>query len=159
MQHVVDIWLRVDRLRGQPVLRADARAGLLRGLEQPLRGRQRVKLRAVRAARRLLVEIWQGRGLHSHDGRAGLLLCGLYGEAPELLDELAFEFRAGGWSVKKLIRRIVTSATYRQSSRIRPELLSRDPDNILLARQARSRVPAELIRDVTLAASGLLNPA
>ncbi len=111
-------------------------------------------------ARVFVNRVWQelfGRGLVVTSSDLGTQ--GQRPSHPELLDELAFEFRAGGWSVKKLIRRIVTSATYRQSSRIRPELLSRDPDNILLARQARSRVPAELIRDVTLAASGLLNLA
>lgn len=111
-------------------------------------------------ARVFVNRIWQelfGHGLVVTSSDLGTQ--GQLPSHPELLDELAFDFRAGGWSVKKLIRRIVTSATYRQSSRIRPELLSRDPDNILLARQARLRLPAELVRDVTLAASGLLNPA
>ncbi len=57
-----------------------------------------------------------------------------------------------------LHRLIVSSATYRQSSRVSPELLLRDPNNLLLARQARIRLPAELIRDSALFASGLLNP-
>jgi hypothetical protein len=64
-----------------------------------------------------------------------------------------------GWSLKHLQRLIVTSATYRQSSQSRPELESRDPDNALLARQARLRLPAELIRDSALEVSGLLYPA
>jgi hypothetical protein len=75
---------------------------------------------------------------------------------PELLDWLATRFVDGAWSMKALNRMIVTSATYRQSSRIRPDLLTRDPGNALLARQSRVRLPAELIRDSALAVSGLL---
>jgi hypothetical protein len=77
---------------------------------------------------------------------------------PELLDWLATEFMASGWDVKKMHKLMVESATYRQSSKASPELDSRDPGNKLLARQVRLRLPAELVRDVTLAASGLLNP-
>ncbi|MBI1940526.1 MAG: DUF1553 domain-containing protein [Acidobacteria bacterium] len=77
---------------------------------------------------------------------------------PELLDWLATEFMRQGWSMKALIRLIVTSATYRQSSRVTPELLERDAYNKLLARGPRFRVPAETVRDLTLAASGLLSP-
>src|SRR5262249_54892610 len=62
------------------------------------------------------------------------------------------------WQLKHIHRLIVTSATYRQSSAMRPELLPRDPYNRLLARGARFRVDAELVRDIALAASGLLNP-
>jgi mono/diheme cytochrome c family protein len=76
---------------------------------------------------------------------------------PELLDWLAAHFMKQGWSLKGLHRLIVTSATYRQSSRVRPELETMDPRNRLLARQARLRLDAEVIRDVALAASGLLN--
>jgi hypothetical protein len=100
---------------------------------------------------------------------------------PELLDWLAVEFvdptangrrqPAGGrdqpadagrspapWSLKALHKLIVTSATYRQSSKVTPELLERDPQNKLLARGPRFRVDAEVVRDIALAASGLLNP-
>jgi hypothetical protein len=91
---------------------------------------------------------------------------------PELLDWLACEFmepskpthgRAwalGGpsWSLKRLHRLIVTSSTYRQSSRVTPDLLAKDPANRLLARGTRLRVDGEVVRDVALAASGLLNP-
>ncbi len=77
---------------------------------------------------------------------------------PELLDWLAVEFMDRGWSLKALHRTIVTSATYRQSSRVRPELAERDPYNRLLARGSRLRVEAEIVRDIGLAASGLLNP-
>ena len=77
---------------------------------------------------------------------------------PELLDWLAVEFRESGWNVKHLQRLIVTSAVYRQSSTVRPELETKDPANTLLARQSRLRLPAEQIRDAALAASGLLAP-
>ncbi len=77
---------------------------------------------------------------------------------PELLDWLAVEFRESGWDVKRLQRLIVTSATYRQSSKLSPQMRLRDPDNRLLARGARFRLPSLLLRDVALASSGLLNP-
>jgi hypothetical protein len=76
---------------------------------------------------------------------------------PELLDWLAVEFMDHGWSLKTLHRTIVTSATYRQSSTVTPELQTRDPYNRLLARAPRLRVEAEVVRDIALAASGLLN--
>ena len=75
---------------------------------------------------------------------------------PELLDWLAVEFRESGWDVRHTLKTMVTSATYRQSSRVTPELLQRDPENRLLARGARLRLPAEMIRDQALAVSGLL---
>ena len=75
---------------------------------------------------------------------------------PELLDWLARSFIDSGWNVKGLWRQIVTSATYRQASEGTPELLAHDPDNVLLGRGARLRLPAEMIRDNALAASGLL---
>jgi hypothetical protein len=77
---------------------------------------------------------------------------------PQLLDWLAVEFMEAGWSLKKLHRLIVTSAVYRQSSRVTPEGLERDPGNKLLSRGPRFRVDAETVRDIALAASGLLNP-
>jgi hypothetical protein len=76
---------------------------------------------------------------------------------PELLDWLAAELRGNGWSMKKLHRVIVTSAAYRQASTVRADLQERDPENILMARQARLRLSAELIRDNALAVSGLLD--
>jgi hypothetical protein len=75
---------------------------------------------------------------------------------PELLDRLAVDFRESGWDVKGLVRRLVTSATYRQSSKLRPDLSAQDPDNRLLARGSRGRLSAEMVRDQGLAASGLL---
>lgn len=75
---------------------------------------------------------------------------------PELLDWLATEFVRTGWDVKRLQKLIVTSATYRQSSHVSPALLKADPENRLLARASRLRLPAEMIRDQALFASGLL---
>ncbi len=77
---------------------------------------------------------------------------------PELLDWLAVEFMDSGWSRKALHRKIVTSATYRQSSKVSADLYARDPYNRLIARGPRFRVDAELVRDIALAASGLLEP-
>lgn len=84
---------------------------------------------------------------------------GSQGEAPshpELLDWLATEFVRTGWDVKATLRLLMTSATYRQSSRLTPALRERDPENRLLARGPRFRLSAEMIRDQALAASGLL---
>lgn len=86
---------------------------------------------------------------------------GSQGEYPvhgDLLDWLAVEFRESGWRVKALHRLIVTSATYRQSSRVTPVVFQRDPENRLHARGPRFRLPAMFLRDTALAASGLLQP-
>jgi hypothetical protein len=95
---------------------------------------------------------------------AGLVLTsddfGAQGERPshpELLNWLASEFLRSGWNVKHMHRLIVTSAAYRQSSIHRAELQEIDPENRLIARQLRIRLPAELIRDAALRVSGLLN--
>ncbi len=76
---------------------------------------------------------------------------------PELLDWLAVEFMERGWSLKQLHRGIVTSSTYKQASKVTPDLYARDPYNRLLARGPRFRVEGEIVRDIALAASGLLN--
>jgi hypothetical protein len=76
---------------------------------------------------------------------------------PELLDWLAVQYRDSGWNTKALLRLIVTSATYRQSSKVRTELLEKDPRNRLLARAPRVRLEAEMVRDQALALSGLLS--
>ena len=102
---------------------------------------------------------WQeffGRGLVRTSGDFGAQ--GGAPSHPQLLDWLAAEFQAGGWSRKRIHRLIVTSATYRQSSHARPDRAEADPENKLLARQNRLRLPAELLRDNALAASGLLYP-
>jgi hypothetical protein len=77
---------------------------------------------------------------------------------PELLDWLAVEFRESGWDVKKMVKRMVMSATYCQSSKVTPALRQRDPENKLLARGARFRLSSLALRDVALASSGLLDP-
>jgi hypothetical protein len=87
---------------------------------------------------------------------------GLQGESPthpELLDWLAVEFMESGWDLKHLVRTIVTSQTYLQDSSVSADLLELDPENRLLARGARFRLPSWMIRDATLKASGLLNEA
>lgn len=76
---------------------------------------------------------------------------------PELLDWLAIEFRRCGWLSKRLLRHVVSTATYQQSTQVTDELLERDPQNRLLTRGSRVRVDAELIRDIALSASGLLS--
>ncbi|MFN9217375.1 MAG: DUF1553 domain-containing protein [Planctomyces sp.] len=78
---------------------------------------------------------------------------------PELLDWLACELQSSGWNQKHMLKSMVLSATYGQTSDVSPELLERDPRNLLLARSSRMRLPAEMLRDNALAASVLLNPA
>ncbi|MEK7954246.1 PSD1 and planctomycete cytochrome C domain-containing protein [Luteolibacter soli] len=85
---------------------------------------------------------------------------GFQGEMPsnqELLDWLAVDFMENGWSMKRLHRQIVTSATYKQSSKVTPELLEKDPQNRLLARGPRTRVEAEMVRDIVLSSADLLS--
>jgi hypothetical protein len=76
---------------------------------------------------------------------------------PELLDWLARDFVRSNWDVKGILKKIVLSATYRQDSKLRPDLREKDPENLLLARGPSFRLPAEMIRDTALAASGLLD--
>ncbi|MCB1088969.1 MAG: DUF1553 domain-containing protein, partial [Verrucomicrobiae bacterium] len=110
------------------------------------------------SARAVVNRVWQayfGTGLV-----ATVEDFGTQGEAPshpELLDWLAVDFMDHGWSLKRLHHLIVTSRTYRQSSRVTPELLARDPQNRLLARGPRFRVEGEIVRDIQLSVSGLLN--
>lgn len=108
-------------------------------------------------ARTFVNRLWKhffGTGLSRFTSDLGLQ--GEYPSHPELLDWLAAEFTESGWDVKHMVRLIVTSETYRQASTPRPALAQRDPYNRLLARQAAVRLPAEVIRDNALAASGLL---
>lgn len=96
-----------------------------------------------------------GRGLVETEEDFGTR--GAFPSHPELLDWLATEFIRAGWSAKKIHKTIAMSATYRQSSHVTRELLERDPDNRLLARGPRFRMSAEMIRDATLAISGILS--
>jgi hypothetical protein len=109
-------------------------------------------------ARVIVNRVWQqyfGRGIVETDNDFGLQ--GSMPTHPELLDWLAVDFMEKGWSLKQLHRQIVMSGTYRQSSHVRADLAEKDPDNYLLARQRRLRLDAEIVRDVSLSASGLLS--
>ena len=100
---------------------------------------------------------WQrlfGRGIVETENDFGVQ--GTPPSHPALLDWLALEFIHGGWSTKGILRRIVTSGTYRQASHERADLAEKDPKNLLLSRQFRLRLEAELVRDVGLAVSGVL---
>ncbi|MFM8420216.1 MAG: DUF1549 and DUF1553 domain-containing protein [Verrucomicrobiota bacterium] len=119
-----------------------------------------VDRRSPTTARAIVNRVWQqyfGTGLVETPEDLGLQAPAP--SHPELLDWLATEFMERGWSMKALHRLIVSSATYRQSSRVRPEDLQRDPRNRFLARAPRLRVEGEIVRDIALASSGLLNPA
>ena len=108
-------------------------------------------------ARVFVNQLWQlyfGRGFVKTTGDFGMQ--GELPSNPALLDWLAVDFMEHDWDIKRLIKMIVTSATYRQSSKITQEDLNTDPENIYLARGPRMRIPAELVRDVVLASSGLL---
>ena len=109
-------------------------------------------------ARVTVNRLWQelfGRGIVATSENFGVR--GDRPSHPELLDWLAIEFQQRKWSIKELLRVIVTSQTYRQSSQARPELATLDPNNARLARQARLRLSAEAVRDSALAVSGLLS--
>lgn len=111
-------------------------------------------------ARVIVNQLWQicfGKGLVRTPDDFGLQ--GELPTHPELLDWLAIEFIESGWDVKHMIRLMVTSETYRQSSRLTDFMRTRDPDNRLLARNNRYRLPSWMIRDAALRTSGLLNPA
>jgi hypothetical protein len=108
-------------------------------------------------ARVAVNRLWQmyfGRGFVETEEDFGIQ--GAAPTHPQLLDWLATEFVASGWDVKALQKRILMSATYRQSSTVSPGLIERDPENLLLARAPRYRLPAEVVRDNALAVSGLL---
>lgn len=102
--------------------------------------------------------VWQeifGRGIVKTSGDFGMQ--GELPTHPELLDWLAVDFMDHKWDVKRLVKQIVMSATYRQSAVTSPEKLQADPENILLSRSTRYRMPAEIVKDIVLSSSGLLN--
>ena len=102
--------------------------------------------------------LWQeffGRGIVKTSGDFGMQ--GEIPSNPALLDWLAVDFMQNNWNIKRLVKQFVMSATYQQSAEISKEKLALDPENILLARGPRFRVAAELIRDIVLSSSGLLN--
>jgi mono/diheme cytochrome c family protein len=138
--------LPASKPRGQRADRLDLARWLVNG-ENPL------------TARVIVNRIWQnhfGRGIVATGDDFGTQ--GDKPSHPELLDWLASEFESSGWRMKHIHRLIVTSATYRQSAAARPELVDRDPYNSWLARQNRLRVESEIVRDLALSVSGLLNP-
>jgi hypothetical protein len=110
----------------------------------------------------LTARVFVNRAWQSHFGRGLVETAEDFGSQgslpanPELLDYLAVTFRESGWDIKKLHKLIVMSGTYRQQSEARADLLQKDPNNLLLARFTRIRMPAEMVRDQALAASGLL---
>lgn len=109
-------------------------------------------------ARVFVNQIWQeffGKGIVKTTGDFGMQ--GNLPSHPELLDWLAADFMQHGWDIKRLVKQIVTSATYQQSSKISEKHLRIDPENIYLSRAPRTRVKAEFIRDIVLESSGLLN--
>jgi hypothetical protein len=155
---------RGDWLKPGKVIRAGVPAALhpLPADAPPTRltfARWLVDPRSPTTARTFVNRVWQtyyGTGLVATSEDLGT-----QSEAPshpELLDWLAVEFVETGWRQKDLHRLIVQSAAYRQSSRIEPSLYEKDPYNRLLARGPRFRVEGEIVRDIALAVSGLLNP-
>ncbi|MBB6110026.1 hypothetical protein HDF23_002782 [Mucilaginibacter lappiensis] len=109
------------------------------------------------AARVFVNQVWQeffGKGIVKSSGDFGMQ--GDLPSHPELLDWLAVDFRDHGWDIKRLVKQIVLSATYRQSAILTPEKAKSDPENTYLSRGPRYRLPAEFVRDLVLASSGLL---
>jgi len=109
-------------------------------------------------SRVIMNRVWQtifGTGLVKTAEDFGLQ--GEWPSHPELLDWLATEFMRTGWDMKAMIKTIVTSAAYRQSSKATPQIIQKDPENRLLARGPRTRFPAEVVRDSALFAAGLLH--
>lgn len=108
-------------------------------------------------ARVFVNQVWQevfGRGLVKTSGDLGMQ--GELPSHPELLDWLAVDFMEHGWDIKRLVKKITMSATYRQSAKVSDAQLKKDPENIYLSRAPRQRLKAEFVRDMYLASSGLL---
>jgi hypothetical protein len=110
-------------------------------------------------ARVFVNQTWQeifGKGIVKSSGDFGMQ--GDLPSHPELLDWLSVDFMNHGWDIKRLVKQMVMSATYRQSAAITANQLKLDPDNTFLSHGPRSRLPAEFVRDLVLASSGLLTP-
>lgn len=110
-------------------------------------------------ARVFVNQIWQeifGKGIVKTSGDFGMQ--GDLPTNPKLLDWLAVDFMENGWDIKRLVKKIVTSATYRQSAKISEAAKQKDPENLYLSHAPRVRLGAEGIRDLVLASSGLLVP-
>jgi hypothetical protein len=108
-------------------------------------------------ARVFVNQVWQdlfGRGIVKSAGDFGMQ--GDLPSHPELLDWLAVDFMEHGWDVKRLVKQIVMSATYRQSAKTTEEKIKKDPENVYLSHGPRFRLPAEFVRDLVLSSSGLL---
>ena len=108
-------------------------------------------------ARVFVNQLWQeffGNGLVKTTGDFGMQ--GNLPTHPELLDWLAVDFMDNNWDIKRLVKQILTSATYRQSAKVTDKHLATDPENIYLSRYPRTRVKAEFVRDIVLGSSGLL---
>ncbi|MGZ5247649.1 MAG: PSD1 and planctomycete cytochrome C domain-containing protein, partial [Flavitalea sp.] len=104
-------------------------------------------------------QIWQelfGRGLVKTSGDFGMQ--GELPSHPELLDYLAMDFMNNGWDIKRLIKKITMSSTYKQSAKLSEEKIKMDPDNMYLSRAPRIRIKAEMVKDLVLKSSGLLVP-
>jgi hypothetical protein len=102
--------------------------------------------------------MWQelfGRGIVRSAADFGMQ--GALPSHPDLLDWLAVDFREHGWNIKRLVKQMVMSATYRQSASITDQKLKADPENVYLSHAPRLRMPAEIVRDIVLSSSGLLN--
>jgi hypothetical protein len=139
-------WLPPLHVEGRPANRLDLARWMVSS-DNPL------------TARVVVNRLWQdffGKGIVDTENDFGTQ--GSLPTHPELLDWLATEFVRSGWDIKAMQRLIVTSAAYRQASRVRPELRAHDPNNLLLGRQHRLRLEAEIIRDAALSASGLMTP-
>ena len=108
-------------------------------------------------ARVFVNQVWQeifGRGLVKTSGDFGMQ--GELPSHPELLDFLAVDFMENNWDIKRLLKKIMLSSTYRQSAKVREKSLKKDPENKYLSRSPRTRLKAEFIRDMVLESSGLL---
>jgi hypothetical protein len=109
-------------------------------------------------ARVFVNQLWQeifGRGIVKTTGDFGMQ--GELPSHPELLDWLAVDFMESGWNIKQLVKKILLSATYRQSAKTADDKFKKDPENIYLSHGPRTRLSAEFVRDVVLSSSGLLN--